>query len=62
MSLSNDIFGFDTKSKGNKSKSKWDYIILKRLCTAKETNMKTAYQMGENTLTIYLTRINIQNI
>ena len=29
------FFGFDSKSKGNKSKNKWDYINLKT-CTTKE--------------------------
>ena len=33
------LFVFDTKSEGSKSKTKWDYIKLKKLlCTAREIN------------------------
>ena len=35
INLGND-FGFDTKSKGNKSKNKWNYIKLERFCKTKE--------------------------
>ena len=32
------LFGSDTKSKGNRSKNKWDYIKLKSFWTTKENN------------------------
>ena len=43
ISLGDDFFGFDIKSKANQSENKQvDYIILKSIFTAKETinNMK----------------------
>ena len=43
--LGNDVFGFDTKSKDNKSKNKLAGLHqIKKLCTAKETINKMKRQ------------------
>ena len=39
-------FGFDTKSKGSKTKIKCVYIKLKRFCTEKKTISKMKWQIG----------------
>ena len=47
--LSNDFFGYDTKSTGNKSKNKQvELHQTETLLQKKQQNEKITYRMGEN--------------
>lgn len=58
------FFAVDNKSKGNRTKDKWNCIKLKVFCTTKEIiNEKTTYGMGENICKQYnRLRFDIQNM
>ena len=67
ISLSNDYFGSDSKSKGNKSKNKQVGLHqTKMLLHSKgnhQQNEKATYWMGENICKLYIWQgVNIQNI
>ena len=58
VDLSNDFWGLTLKAEATKEKiNKWDYIKLKRFCTAREKNQqneKAPYGMGENICKPYI--------